>query len=371
MKQAQTTATATMPGPLSWLTALLSVSLLGGGLYFGKLVGGGYRYAALQEALRNEIATSDHPELLLNDARFRPLFADRERQTSQAYRALSLLSGGDLEKALKLLESKDLATMGGRAELRDLILSVLESRKSAGSTSDAQDALVQKIRRNRALYRLLVREVSGILLGTQDAAKPGDAGAGAAPDDAAMTEQKEESMADLLTAPPYYSSGVLAGFPVLSDIPDGIPDMKALVVMLPPHVRSILTNISSKQQALMKRLDELKGRAAELRTESEEHVRKLAAIVNERDTLRKAEKQAEKELRARGRTVVKRMSLPTLDPKVESAYVVFRTLAAKADLKLPALEVAAAPPPTSPSRLQPAPKKRSRGPAHEESDEAS
>lgn len=283
---------ADTPRATSWGVALGSTLLVAGFIHAAQLASQGYCMAMLQRQLKAALVNESQAGVVILDTRFEQLLPHEDGRVKAARELIAALQLGDLPRATRILESsKNLPAVPSIIKTRAHVVAANELINSKATLEDTQRTVAQKQLRTQQLAVLLAKDL-GALLGVPSQEDPSGV----------------------------YQSGILAGLPVLTTIPDAIADLKALQRHVSRAVAETLVTVGPKNQQFNDRLKDLRIRAQQLHTENEALAQQAKEASNSLDGHGARVEAAVNACKEQIVNIVLDIATPKLDADVVDAY---------------------------------------------------
>lgn len=297
------------PGFGSWLIAGAGVVGVAGLIGTIHLFVTGLRLAQIQAELRDYLGTQPSVQVLLTEARFRPVLSADDKKVRRAIDLAGLIDLRDYDSALERIEQIE-----GAAETLAPILETLADQKTERAKIEAREESLEK---QYALfdetYLSMRSELAGLIR-------------------VVLPQQKADEKPELL----FYEKGVLAGLPVLEGVPDGVSDYAALA--------KFGTAPSGEEEMIS--ADDLHLRLEVLRTQADTISREVKALDAEADRTSDTEEKLKESMRSladqaetESRAIIFKLARPAVHPWVPAVYNALKEPVSRYIFNVPELAV--------------------------------
>ncbi len=307
------------PGIFRWLIALASTLVVAGALYFADLASTGFHFAQLNHELQQELAQTDDPSKVLLKEKFKPFLEERKLQLSTAMGIYSQIKSNNISQAFAWSDDARLPKTKTQEQLVEKLEEILKRSKSKTDFNLQRDKVLEGKIELAKEHLILASEFAG-LLGFESESL-----------DLLTRSQKIRSLEDAeQIGISFYKDGVFADYPVISKMPDGVPNYLRVEQHLEDATRArVIGQLVRKKSKLRKELLAFKDKGKPLRDSIHKLEDDFETIDDNADAYLQEREEERAEAVDLAGTYIQELVRPKIDPKVLKAYENLRLYSAK------------------------------------------
>jgi hypothetical protein len=298
------------PPVWKWVIGLSCATLVVGALYAVDLFGTSFYYISLHTDLQKQILEAESVEAIVSKPEFQPLLAQHNNELRALVGVHGFVAKQEFERAISWSKDPALKRVPSASGLAAAVEALEEATASISTNKKALEQARQEHRGLVSQYSLLGTRLAR-LMNQEDAAQELE------------TKAEELAKGDGPIEPvALYESGVFAGLPSVTEIPDGIETFSDLAKFMrnPGELRSLNRSLNNPSSEFRKELTALLTESSELAGLVEASTALIDSAAEADQGTGEAILAAKQKLREETSKIIAALSVPQLSERALGVY---------------------------------------------------